>query len=99
MSLTTVNTEHFSDVELAAKAVAEDVEDLKTAISTSKALTLGCWDGDAADAFDDLSYVIEQQVKDVSEEFWYVYDTLVDTEGAYLEADQAIATEIASAGE
>lgn len=99
MALKTVNTEHFSDVEVAARELANQIEDIKSTITTANALVQSSWVGRGADAYGDLSYVIEQQVKDVSEEFWDVYDALVDAEKAFLEADQKQATSIASRNE
>ena len=99
MALQKVSTEHFSDVEVAARELANQIEDIKSTITTANAYVQSCWQGRGADAYGDLSYVIEQQVKDVSEEFWDVYEALVDAETTFLEADQGLATEIASAFE
>ncbi len=99
MALTKVDTEHFSDVEVAARELANQIEDIKSTIKTANATVQSFWRGRGADAYGDLSYVIEQQVKDVSDEVWDVYEALVDAEGAFLEADQALATEIASRNE
>ena len=96
MGLTTVNTEHFSDVELAAKAVAEQIEDLQLNLSKAKAVAQANWIGDGATEFANLYSAINQQMKDISEDFWDVYETLVDIEGEFLEADQSLATDIAS---
>lgn len=96
MALQKVSTEHFSDVEVAARELANQIEDIKSTITTANAFVQSSWVGRGADAYGDLSYVIEQQVKDVSEEFWDVYEALVDAEKTFLETDQELATNIAS---
>lgn len=99
MALQKVDTGHFSEVEVAARDLANQIEDIKTAITTVNTIVQSFWEGGGADAYGDLSYVIEQQVKDISDEFWDVYEALVDAEATFLEADQELATEIASAFE
>ena len=99
MALTRVDTEHFSDVEVAARSIAQSVSDLKTIVASSRSRLGGNWDGEGRREFDNLSYVIERQMKDISDEFWDVYETLVDAEGAFLEADQAVATEVQTIGD
>lgn len=97
MAIKSLNTSSFSDVELAAKAAAETVGDLKALLSSSKVAATRNWVGDGREAFNNLFYVVDQQMKDISEEFWAMYDALVEIEGTYIEADQAIATEINTA--
>lgn len=99
MALETLNTEHFSDVEVAARELANQIEDIKSTIKTANAYVQSCWEGQGSNAYGDLSYVIEQQIKDVSEEFWAVFEALCDAEKTFLETDQALATDIASANE
>ena len=94
--LTKLDTEHFSDVELAAKEVATQVEHLQSRLSAVKAKVDTAWVGNGRQEFNNLYKVVEYQLKDISKEFWTIYDTLVDAEGVYLEADQELATEIAS---
>lgn len=96
MALTKLDTEHFSDVEVAAREIANNVRDLQTIVSTSRTATVMNWMGDARNEFEDLSYVIEQQMKDISDEFWTVYESLVEAEGTFIEADNALATEFNS---
>lgn len=96
MTLVTVNTEHFSDVEVAARNIANDVQSLQTLISASRDLAGAHWHGEGRNEFDNLSRIIQQLMKDISDEFWDVYETLVDAEGAFLEADQEVATKIDS---
>lgn len=99
MALVTLNTEHFSDVEVAAREIANNVQDLKLLISKSRLQVVKHWSGKGRDEFENLSYVIQQQMKDISDEFWTVYETLVDAEGAFMETDDAVATEFESMGE
>lgn len=94
--LTKLDTEHFSDVELAAKEVATQVEHLQSRLSAVKAKVDTAWVGNGRQEFNNLYKVVGYQLKDISKEFWTIYDTLVDAEGVYLEADQELATEIAS---
>lgn len=94
--LTKLDTEHFSDVELAAKEVATQVEHLQSRFSAVKTKVDAVWVGNGRQEFNNLYKVVEFQLKDISKEFWTIYDTLVEAEGAYLEADQELATEIAS---
>lgn len=96
MTLTKVDTKHFSDVELAAQAIAQDVESLRSRMSTARTVALMNWVGKGRTGFEDLYYVIDRQMKDISEEFWAIYDALCDAEGTFLEADQEIATQISS---
>lgn len=93
MALTYVNTERFSDVEVAARNIAESVEELKSLISRSREIATQHWAGDGCKEFMDLSIVIQQQMKDISDEFWTVYESLIDTENAFLEADNGISTQ------
>lgn len=93
MALTELNTTHFADVELAARDIANNVSDLKQMISMSRTAAVLNWMGDGRNEFEDLSYVIEQQMKDISDEFWTVYESLVEAEGTFIEADNAVATE------
>ena len=83
MALTRLDTEHFSDVEVAAREIANDVENLKTLIATSKSIAMQNWVGGGRDEFSNLCYAVERQMKDISEEFWSVYDALVDAEGVF----------------
>ena len=96
MALTRLDTEHFSDVEVAAREIANDVENLKTLIATSKSIAMQNWVGGGRDEFSNLCDAVERQMKDSSEEFWSVYDALVDAEGVFLTADQELATAISS---
>lgn len=96
MALTKLDTEHFSDVELAAETIANNVENLKTLMSKSKTLAMQNWIGDGRNEFSNLCYAVEQQMKDISDEFWSIYDALVEAEGVFLTADQELATAISS---
>lgn len=96
MALTKVDTKHFSDVELAAQAIAQEVEGLRSRMSTARTVALMNWVGKGRTGFEDLYYVVDRQMKDISEEFWAIYDALCDAEGKFLEADQEIATQISS---
>lgn len=93
MALTRVSTEHFSDVEVAAREIAQRVEELKSLVSQSREEACANWVGDGCKEFMDLSIVIQQQMKDISDEFWDVYETLVDTEVAFMEADNATSSQ------
>lgn len=94
MAVKTLDTTTFGDVEVAARAIAQSVEDLKALVSQSREMACANWVGDGCKQFMDLSIVIQQQMKDISDEFWDVYETLVDTEVAYMEADGAVSTQI-----
>lgn len=96
MSLTIVDTEHFSDVELAAKTIAEEVQDLTVKLSRIRTEVEANWKGDGASEFDTLFSCVKLQVDDISDDFWDLYEELCDIEGGYLEGDQALATDIAS---
>ena len=93
MALTRVSTERFSDVEVAAREIAQRVEELKSLVSQSREEACANWVGDGCKEFMDLSIVIQQQMKDISDEFWDVYETLVDTEVAFMEADNGVASQ------
>lgn len=95
-ALEKVNTAHFSDVELAAKSLAEDVREIKAKILEANETVMWTWEGEGADAYDDFSFVVGQLIKDVSDEFWDVYEALVNAEGIFLGEDQSLATDIAS---
>lgn len=97
MTLQTVNTEHMSDVELAAKRVAEDVRTLESDLRSSA--TAACWDwvGEGRGGFNDLSQVVTMQIKDIADELWKLYEKLIEIEGAFMEADQAMGTDFESA--
>lgn len=97
--LTTLNTEHFSDVELAAQSIAQSVESLQSDLASVKVALDTCWVGKGRQEFNNLYKVIEFQLKDISKEFWVIYDTLCDAEVSYLEADQELATQINSGEE
>ena len=93
MALTYVNTTRFSDVEVAARNIAESVEELKSLVAQSREDATQHWVGDGSKEFMDLSIVIQQQMKDISEEFWTVYESLIDTENAFMEADNGVSTQ------
>ena len=93
MALTYVNTKRFSDVEVAARNIAENVEELKSLVAQSREDATQHWVGDGSKEFMDLSIVIQQQMKDISEEFWTVYESLIDTENAFMEADNGVSTQ------
>ena len=94
--VTKLNTDHFSDVELAAKDVAERIEHLQSKLANVKMAADSNWVGKGRQEFNNLYKVVEFQLKDISKEFWAIYDALCDIEGSYLEADQELATEITS---
>lgn len=91
-----LNTDHFSNVELAAKEVAERIEHLQSKLANVKVAADSNWVGKGRQEFNNLYKVVEFQLKDISKEFWAIYDALCDIEGSYLEADQELATEINS---
>lgn len=94
--LTRLDTERFSDVELAAKGVAENVERLQSKLANVKVMADINWVGKGREEFNNLYKVVELQLKDISKEFWSIYDALCDAEVSYLEADQELATQINS---
>lgn len=96
MMINKLDTTNFSDAELAAKAAAEAVGNLQALLISSKTVATRNWVGEGREAFNSLFYVIEQQMKDISDEFWAMYEALIGAEGVYLEADQAVATYINS---
>lgn len=97
MTLTRVNTEHFSDVELAAKAIAEDVRSLQSDLALSRQLVLQNWAGEGRAGFMDLSIAVEWQIKDIADEFWKMYEKVIEIETAFMEGDQGLATEYETA--
>ena len=97
MTLKTVNTEHMSDVELAAKRVAEDVRTLQADLKMCTTLARFNWVGEGRVGFSDLSVAVEMQIKDIADELWKLYEKLIEIEGAFMEADQAMGTDFASA--
>lgn len=97
MALQKLDTKNFSEVEVAAREIANSVSDLKMLVSAGRTAACANWIGEGRDEFENLSYVIEQQMKDISDEFWDVYETLVNAESAFIEADNAVATEIEAA--
>lgn len=97
MAINKLDTTNFSNVELAAEAIAQEVGDLRASLKLSRTLALMHWVGEGRTGFENLFYVIDQQMKDISDEFWDMYSALVEIETSYMEADQAIATQINSA--
>ena len=96
MAIRTLDTEHFSDVELSAKSIAERVRNLQGDLSGCKTVALADWVGQGRTGFEDLYLAIDMQMKDISDEFWNIYEALISAEEAYMEADQDIATQIES---
>lgn len=96
MTLTRIDTATFSDVAHDAEAMAKDVEDLKSDLSSMNLAACRFWVGDGREGFNNLYTSIEMQMKDISEEFWDLYDTILDIEVMYMEADQEIATQLDS---
>ena len=96
MSLTKLDTTNFGDVEIAMRDIAQTVGDLRAQLTTSKTLALLNGVGEGRTGFENLFLVIDQQMTDISDEFWEMYEELIEIEGAYLEADQELATQIAS---
>ena len=80
-------------MEVAARNIAESVEELKSLVAQSREDATQHWVGDGSKEFMDLSIVIQQQMKDISEEFWTVYESLIDTENAFMEADNGVSTQ------
>lgn len=89
-----VDTENFSDVEVAARNLAQTITNMQAQVSLSKTAAIQHWQGRGCTAFIDLYDVIDQQMKDVSAEFWDIFETLVGAEESYLEGDQGAATDI-----
>lgn len=96
MSLETLDTKHFGEVELSAESIANTIRDLKADIAKSKRLAERSWVGEGRTQYDNLSYVVDQQIQDVSDEFWDVYESLIEAQETYLEADHELSTAIAS---
>lgn len=97
MTLEKLNTEHFSDVELAAESIAKDVREMKANIARAKTLAAANWVGEGRAGFNALAVAVEWQIKDIADEFWKLYEKLIEIEGAFMEADQQLGTEFETA--
>lgn len=96
MSPTRIDTSNFSDAEVAIREIAQTVGDLCAQLALSRTLALANWVGEGRTGFENLAYVIDQQMTDISDEFWEMFEELVEVEGCYLETDQELATQMAS---
>lgn len=96
-NIKSLNTEHFGQAELDARALAGNVSDLRNDMNACKNALLSNWFGEGRTAFEKCYALVAQQLGDISDEVYALYDALCDAEAAYLEADQSAATDIASA--
>jgi len=51
---------------------------------------LGTWDGEGRNQFETQYTLMEQQLKDISDVLYEIYEALVDAQAAYIDADEAV---------
>ena len=70
------------------------VGDMKKHTST----LLSTWDGKGRDQFETQFTLMERQLNDISDVLYEIYEALVDAQGAYIDADEAVGKQISAAG-
>ena len=94
--ITRLDTSNFDAVAVAARDVAEKVEDLQLDLARAHKAVSEHWLGNGYSEYLTLYAVVEQLMVDISDEFIDVYDALCESQAAYLAADQDVATQIDS---
>lgn len=98
-SFRSLDTKHFADAEKSAKEIAQNVEELRNNLETITRETTEGWMGAGYKQFDLLAETVKIQMKDVSQEFWDLYDSLVNAEASFLEADDELRTKMNSSSD
>ncbi|VYT85937.1 hypothetical protein [Clostridium tertium] len=97
-----VNKLDTSELKEASKQIRTMIEELtnsKNDIETATTQLLSTWVGESRNAFENKYTVLNRAIIDIEETLYDFYDSLVESEAAYIEADREVSRAIDQARE
>lgn len=94
-----LDTSSFADSAAAAKKLAETLEDAIANADRAINNLYSVWAGKGRNEFEKKYHVFEQQVSDIKNGLWELYEDIVEAEESYIQADTDAAKTLDGASE
>lgn len=97
--VTNLETSQLQAASILIRTVIEELTNSKNDIEKSTTQLLSTWIGESRNAFEKQYKVLNRAIADIEETLYDFYDSLVESEAAYIEADREVSRAIDQARE